>query len=67
MNYNKDKGYGLSKQQNEGVKDNSPEWMDDLFKSLANPRAKKKAEHPFAGVDDPILNPNGIGLEKKDN
>ncbi|AEO93556.1 gp297 [Bacillus phage G] len=63
--YFKDKNYGLSKSPNEGVEDSSPQWMDDVFKKLANPRVKKK-EHPFAGIDDPILNPDGIGLKKED-
>lgn len=64
--YYKDKSYGLSKNPNEGIQDKSPDWMDDVFKKLANPRVKKK-EHPFAGIDDPILNPQRIGLEKKDS
>lgn len=63
--YNKDRNYGLSKTPNEGVQDKSPDWMDDMFKTLANPRVKKK-EFPFAGIDDPILNPKRIGLDKED-
>ncbi|MDF2534856.1 MAG: hypothetical protein K0R18_1015 [Bacillales bacterium] len=59
------RGYNLNSAPNEGVKDNAPDWMDDLFTKLSNPRTQKKKEHPFAGIDDPILNPQRIGLEDK--
>lgn len=61
----KDKHYGLSNKQNEGVKDKSPEWMDDLFYKLSQNKPKNKKQHPFEGIDDPILNPNKIGVKKK--
>lgn len=58
------KHYGLTDKPNKEIQDKSPEWMDDMFKKLSNPRTKKK-EHPFSGVDDPILNPERVGLDKK--
>lgn len=61
----KDKGYGLTKAPNEGVQDKSPDWMDEMFEKLSNPVKKEKKEHPFAGIDDPILNPKRIGLKEK--
>lgn len=63
MYFNKNKGYGLTKVPNEGVKDKSPEWMNEVFQTLLNPPKKQKKRHPFEGIDDPILNPNRIGLE----
>jgi hypothetical protein len=56
------KNYGLTTRPNEGVKDKAPDWMEEFFKKDIK---KEKKEHPFAGVDDPILNPQRIGLEDK--
>jgi hypothetical protein len=61
----KDKNYGLTKRPNEGVQDSSPKWMDDLFYKLADDKPKNKKKHPFEGIDDPILNPQKIGVNKK--
>ncbi len=60
-----DKQYGLTKKPNEGVKDSSPQWMDDFFKKMNDDTPKTKKQHPFEGIDDPILNPNKIGLKDK--
>ena len=62
----KDKNYGLSKPYSEGVKDKAPDWMNDLFDKLANDKPKNKKKHPFEGIDDPILNPDKIGVNKKE-
>jgi hypothetical protein len=61
----KDKNYGLTQKPNEGIKDKSPEWMEDLFYKLSSDKPKNKKSHPFEGIDDPILNPNKIGLDKE--
>lgn len=61
----KDKYYGLTQSPNEGVKDKAPDWMDDLFKSGALEQKREKKKHPFEGIDDPILNPQRVGLKDK--
>jgi hypothetical protein len=61
----KDKHYGLNNKPNEGVKDEAPQWMNSLFKELSENKPKSKKSHPFEGIDDPILNPNKIGISKK--
>lgn len=61
----KDKYYGLTNKPNDGVKDKSPEWMDDLFEKLSSDKPKEKKQHPFEGIDDQILNPNKIGVKKE--
>lgn len=61
----KNKNYGLTKRPNEGLTDDSPKWMDELFYNLLSDKKKPKKEHPFEGIDDPILNPNKIGLKKE--
>ena len=58
-----DKGYGLTKAPNEGVKDKAPDWMNEVFEKMTKSDERKK-QHPFSGIDDPILNPDKIGLKK---
>ncbi len=62
----KDKNYGLSKPYSEGVKDKAPDWMNDFFYKMSSDKPKNKKQHPFEGIDDPILNPNKIGVKKKE-
>lgn len=57
------KGYDLTKAPNDGVKDKAPDWMNDLFTKLEKPQDQRKKQHPFEGIDDPILNPKRIGLK----
>lgn len=64
MNYNKNKNYGLTNQPNAGVKDEAPSWMEQLFKDLSSENKTVKKQHPFEGIDDPILNPQKIGVKK---
>lgn len=61
------KNYGLTNKPNAGVQDQAPDWMGDLFTKLQNGEEKRpKKAHPFEGIDDPILNPQKIGINKKD-
>jgi len=61
------KNYGLTNKPNSGkISDEAPSWMNDLFEKLSSGNNQKKA-HPFEGIDDPILNPKKIGVNKKND
>lgn len=57
------KHYGLTRGHNPDVRDAVPDWMNDILKNLQDiRRSKAERVHPFAGIDDPILNPQRIGI-----
>ncbi|MNV67826.1 hypothetical protein D3C71_1606400 [compost metagenome] len=58
------KNYGLTNKPSAGVSDNAPEWLNDFFKNAAEDKKPVKKQHPFEGIDDPILNPQRIGVKK---
>lgn len=55
-----DKQYNLSRPYGEGVRDLPPSWMEEVLHKLAEPKVQKP--HPFWGIDDPILNPQRLGV-----
>ena len=55
------KNYNLGDSPNKDVKDEIPEWIKPVFDA----KKQEPKKNPFEGVNDPILNPNKDGVEKK--
>lgn len=66
MKYINYRGYGLDKQPGEGVKDKMPEWLNGFAENagIMKKTASTEKKHPFYGIDDPILNPERLGLDE---
>lgn len=60
------KYYNLTSKPNEGIKDKEPEWLDNFFKNSETMSKTASAKfNGFAGVKDPILNPENKGVKEE--